>query len=88
MDGINCFVSDWWLVAVIGLLACYGLGAVAADTSNGFRKWLRGERPKPRQFRVFVEDPEGWPLRSFRLSAGAAGRLVHDLERDKSDKPA
>jgi hypothetical protein len=83
MDEINCFVSDWWLVAAIVLLACYGLGALAGEASNGFRKWLRGERPKPRQYRIVVEDHDGWPLRSYRLPAEAAGRLVRDLERDK-----
>ena len=85
MRDLLSFLADWWLIAAIGLLACYGLGAVAADASAGLRKWLWGERPKPRHYRVVVEDADGWPLRSYRLPAEAASRLVRDLERDKSD---
>lgn len=83
MDEINCFVSDWWLVAAFLLLAAYGVGSLAGEASNAFRKWLRGDPPKPRQYRVTIEDADGWPLRSYRLPAEAAGRLVRDLERDK-----
>ena len=87
MHEIYRLVADWWLVVAVLLLASYGLGALATNLADDFRKWLRGERPKPRPYRVTVEDADGWPLRSFRLSAGAAGRLVQDLERDKPDKP-
>ena len=83
MPEINRFISDWWLVAIIGLLACYGLGAVAAEAADALRKWLRDEPPKPRPYRVVVEDADGWPLRSYRLPAEAAARLVRDLERDQ-----
>lgn len=85
MHEINRFISDWWLVATIGLLACYGLGAVVAEAADALRKWLRGEPPKPRQYRVTVEDADGWPLRTYRLPGEAIGRLMRDLERDKPD---
>lgn len=83
MHNITNFLADWWLVAAIVLLACYGLGALAADTSNGFRKWLLGDRPKPRQYRVTVEDHDGWPIRTYILPSEAIGRLLREIERDK-----
>ena len=69
MHDLSRFLADWWLLAAVLLLAAYGLGPVAADASNSLRKWLRGEPPKPRQYRVTVEADDGWPLRSYTLSA-------------------
>lgn len=85
MHEIYRLVCDWWFVVAVLLLACYGLGALAGNLATDFRKWLWGERSKPRQYRVVVEDHDGWPLRSYRLPAEAAARLVRDLERDKPD---
>ena len=83
MHEIYRIICDWWLVVAVLLLACYGLGALAGNLAADFRKWLRGEPPKPRPYRVVIEDADGWPLRSYRLPAEAAARLVHDLERDQ-----
>lgn len=85
MHDLMNFLADWWLVALIILLAAYGLGALAGEISDRLRIWLWGERPKPRRYRITVEDYDGWPLRSYQLPAHAVGQLVRDLDRDKHD---
>jgi hypothetical protein len=83
------FLWDHWWVAAVLFLACYGLGALSAEVPAAFRKWLWGERPKPKPYRVTIQDGEGWPLRSYSLPAASAGRLLQDLERDRDrDNPA
>ena len=39
--------------------------------------------PKPRTYRVTVEDEEGWPLRSYSLPVDLVGRMVRDLDRNR-----
>ena len=85
------FLWDHWLIAVLFLLAFYGLGALAGDVPAALRQWRRGEPYKPKPYRITVEADDGWPMRSYTLPREAAARLVNQLDRDRDndkDKPA
>jgi hypothetical protein len=41
--------------------------------------------PKPRGYRVRIEDADGWPYASYCVSPKEAGRVMRELDRIKYD---
>lgn len=66
--------------AVLGFCAA-GLFIWCTDQLAAFRQWLNPP-PKPRRYRVLVQDDDGWPLRSYSLEPGRVGKLLQDIDRD------
>jgi hypothetical protein len=69
------------------VVAFYCCSRTAMEFAESYRNAGRPEPtppPKPREYRVVVEDVDGWPIRSFGLPAEKVGRLLREIERDKT----
>lgn len=69
-------------VFLILFLAALGLGEVAGV----LRRWIKPEPPpKPNRWSVRITDFKGFPIRSYRLDAEQACKLIDAIEREQGE---